>query len=66
VFDDPSHRRIMAKTFGVVDILVSRKSPEDRLPQHTGKRVPAIHSGTRICELLARHRTAVDRLVEFT
>ena len=30
--DDPAHRRIVAQAFGVVDIFVSRKPPEHRLP----------------------------------
>jgi hypothetical protein len=39
--DDPAHRRIMTQTLGVVDIFVSGKTPEDGLPQHSNKSVPA-------------------------
>ena len=40
--DDPWHRGIMAQSLGVVDILVSRKPPEHRLPQHAEQGMPAV------------------------
>ena len=43
--DDPSHRGIMAQPLGVVNVLVSRKPTEHRLPQHTDKSVPAVFAG---------------------
>jgi hypothetical protein len=56
----------MAQPLGVIHILVSRRSPEDRLPQHTDKRALAILSGTRIRELFAHHRVETERVVKFT
>jgi hypothetical protein len=63
--DNPSHRRIMARTFRVVDILVSGQATEDRLPQHTDKSVTAIIAGARVSEPLARHRGKAECVVKF-
>jgi ligand-binding sensor protein len=51
--DDPSHRRIMAQPLGVIDVLVSGKPTEHRLPQHTDKSVPAVLAGACVGEPLA-------------
>ena len=56
----------MAKTFGVVDILISRKSPEHRLPQHTDKRVPAVLSRACVGEPLAGRVRKTERVIKFT
>jgi hypothetical protein len=37
--DDPAHRRIVPQALGVIDILVSGKATEYRLPQQTNQRV---------------------------
>ena len=64
--DNPMHRRIMAQPFGVIHILVFRKSPEDRLSQHTDKRVPAILASAEIREPLPSHLRKAECIVEFT
>jgi hypothetical protein len=64
--DDPTHRRIMPKPLGVVDILVPRKPPEHGLPQHPHESVSAVFAGAGIRELLAHHRAEAERVVEFT
>ena len=46
--DDPAHRRIMPQAQGVVDILVSGKPPEHRLPQQPDQRMAAIPAGACI------------------
>ena len=46
--DDPSHRRIMPKPLGVIDILVSGKPPEHRLPQHSDQSVAAVLARPRV------------------
>ena len=63
--DNPSNRRIMAKTFCVVDILVSGKPPKHGLPKHSDKRMPAVLAGACIREHLAGHRRKAERVVEF-
>jgi hypothetical protein len=40
--DDPTPRRIMTQTLGVVHIFVSSKTAEDGLPQHANKSMSAI------------------------
>lgn len=63
--DDPAHRGIMAKTFGVVHILISGKPPEHRLPKHSDKRMPAIPAGACVRKCLARHGRQAEDIVEF-
>jgi hypothetical protein len=55
----------MAKTFGVVDILVTGQPPEHGLPQHAHERVPAVLTCAGVGEPLARHHAQAERLVEF-
>jgi hypothetical protein len=40
--DDPAHGRIVPQALGVIDILVSGKATEYRLPQQTNQRVAAV------------------------
>ena len=60
-----AHRRIMAKPFGVVDVLVSSQPSEHRLPQHPDQRMPAVFAGEGVGQPLARHRAEAERVVEF-
>ena len=62
--NDPSHRRIMPKPLGVIDILVSGKPPEHRLPRQPDQRVLAIPAGACIAEQITRHRAETERVVE--
>jgi hypothetical protein len=55
--DNPTHRRIMPQTLGVVHILVSGKPTKDVLPQHPDKSMPATLAGSPIRERLPGHRT---------
>jgi hypothetical protein len=63
--DNPAHRGIMAKTVGVVDILVSGKPSEHRLPQQPDQRMAAVLAGTRIGEHLGGHCAETKGVVEF-
>ena len=49
--DDPSHRGIVTQPLGVVDVLVSGKPTEHRLPQHTDKSVPAVFARAGVASL---------------
>src|SRR5262245_28989605 len=60
--DDPAHRRIVPQALGVIDILVSGKATEYRLPQQTNQRVAAVLSCAGIDEHPARH-TALAQTV---
>ena len=63
--DDPSHRGIMAQSLGVVDILVSRKPPEHRLPQHAEQGMPAVFACAGVGEPLAGQIRKAECVVEF-
>ncbi len=56
----------MPKPLGVVHILVSRKPPEHRLPQHADKGAPAVLAGAGVSERLARHRNEIKPVAKFT
>jgi len=56
----------MAKTFGVVDILVSSKPPEYGLPQHPHESVPAVLSRACVGEPLAGPVRKTERVIKFT
>jgi hypothetical protein len=58
--DDPAHRRIMAKTFGVVDVLVSGEAAEHGLPQHADR---SCRCG--VGQSFSGHRANAERVVEF-
>ena len=62
--DDPSHRGIMAEPLGVVDVLVSGKPTEHRLPQHTDKSVPAVFAGASVGEPLAGEIRKAESIVK--
>jgi hypothetical protein len=62
---DPSHRRIMAKTLGVIHILIPGEPPEHGLSQHSHQRMPAIPARARAGEHFARHRGKTERVIEF-
>jgi hypothetical protein len=64
--DDPTHCRIMARPFCVVDVLVSGQPSENGLPQHAHERVSAVLSGPGIREPFASHRAEAQRIIEFT
>ena len=63
--DDPSHRGIMAQPLGVVDVLVSGKPTEHRLPQHADQSMPAVLARAGVGENFGRHRGKTERIVEF-
>jgi hypothetical protein len=63
--DNPAHRGITPEAFCVVHILIPRKPPKHRLPQHRNQRVPTVPAGARIREHLARHRAETERIVDF-
>jgi len=62
--DDPSHCGIMAQPLGVVDVLVSGKPTEHRLPQHTDKGVPAVFAGAGVGEPLADQIRKAESIVK--
>ena len=43
----PTHRRIMAQTFGVVHVFISRETIGNGLPPHSDKSMPAVLAGSR-------------------
>ena len=63
--NNPTHRRIMAQPFGVVDVLVSRRPPEHGLPQHADQRMTDVLAGASVGENFACHRAEAERVVEF-
>jgi hypothetical protein len=63
--DNPAHRRIMAQPLGVVHILVSGKSSEHRLSQHSDESMPAVPASACVGEYIAGHRSEAERIVEF-
>ena len=62
--DDPSHRGIMAQPLGVVDVLVSGKPIEHRLPQHPDKSVPAVLAGAGVDEPFASRLRKAESIVK--
>jgi hypothetical protein len=50
--DDPAHRRIVTKTFGIVHVLVAGETAEHRLPQQTDQRMTPVLAGVGISEHL--------------
>ncbi len=63
--NDPAHRGIMTQAFCVIHILVSGKSPEHRLSQHSDESMPAVLAGACVGEYIAGHRGKAERGVEF-
>src|SRR5499427_2088148 len=63
--DDPAHRWIVPQALGVIDILVSGKATEYRLPQQTNQRVAAVLARACIDKHLARHHAQSKSVVEF-
>ena len=55
----------MPQALGVIDILVSGKTTEYRLPQQTNQRVAAVLARACIGEHLARHYAQPKSVVEF-
>src|SRR5271166_1887816 len=55
----------MAQPLGVVDVLVSGKPTEHRLPQHTDKSVPAVFAGAGVGKPLAGQNRKAECVVEF-
>ena len=62
--DDPADSGIMAQTLGVLDILVSRKPPEHRLPQHSDQSVPAVLARPRVGKPLASRLRKAESIVK--
>src|SRR3982074_3909344 len=58
--NNPTHRGIMMQAFCVIHILVSGKSPEHRLSQHSDETMPSVLAGAHVSEYTARHRGKVD------
>jgi len=54
----------MAQSLGVVDILVSRKPPEHRLPQHAEQGMPAVFACAGVGEPLADQIRKAECVVE--
>ena len=48
--DEPAHHRIAAQPVGVIDVFISCKARENRLPQKASEAVPSIPAGTRIAD----------------
>src|SRR3981081_4278363 len=46
--NNPTHRGIMTQAFCVIHILVSGKSPEHRLSQHSDESMPAVLAGAGV------------------
>jgi hypothetical protein len=63
--NDPAHRRIMTQPFGVVHILVARKTAEHRLPQQADQRMPTVLAAPRIGKHLACQRGQSERVIKF-
>ena len=63
--DDPAHSRIVAQTFSIVDILISRKPPEHGLPQQPDQRMATILAGACVSERAACHHAEAEGVVEF-
>jgi hypothetical protein len=55
----------MTQAFGVIRILVSGKSPEYRLSQHSDESIPAVLAGACAGEYITGHRGKDERVVEF-
>jgi hypothetical protein len=64
--DDPAHRRIMPQALGIVDIFISDKPSEHRLPQQPDQSVTAIPTGACVGEHVPGHRAETEGVVEFT
>ena len=64
--NNPTHRGIMTQAFCVIHILVSGKSPEHRLSQHSDESMPAVLAGACVGEYIAGHRGKAERGVEFS
>ena len=62
--DDPAHRRIMPQALGIVDIFVSGKPCEHRLPQQADQSVTAVLAGACIGEHVAHHRAETESIVQ--
>ena len=58
--------RIATEPVSVVDILVSGKATEHRLPQHPDQAVAAVLASARVGEHVTGHRAETEGLVEFT
>ena len=56
----------MAQAFGVIDILVSSKSSEHRLPQQSDESVATVLSGACVGTHIASHGAETKGIVEFT
>ena len=63
--DNPTHRRIISKTFGVVHVFVAGKPTEHRLPQQSDQRMATVLAGPRIGEHLTSQRGQAKRVVKF-
>jgi hypothetical protein len=63
--DYPPHGGIMAQPLGVVHILVSGKSSEHRLSQHSDESMSAILASACVGERITCHRAEAQRVVQF-
>jgi len=55
----------MMQAFCVIHILISGKSPEHRLSQHSDESMPAVLAGACVGEYIAGHRGKAERVVDF-
>src|SRR5215510_12315375 len=63
--DNPAHSRIVAQALGVIDILISGKATEYRLPEQPGQCVPTILATARVGQNITRHLGQTEYVVEF-
>ena len=54
----------MAQPLGVVDVLVSCKPPEHRLPQHSDQRMPAVLARSRVGKPIASRLRKAESIVK--
>ena len=54
------------RRFGIVDILVARKTAKHGLPQHSDESMAAVLAGPCVREPVAGHRGQAERVVEFS
>ncbi len=63
--DKLAHHRIAAQSVSVVDVFISSKAREDRLPQEADKSVPSIPTGAHIGDQTRRHVRQSQSVVQF-
>ena len=62
--DNPAHRGIVAKTVGVVDILVSGEAAKHRLPELRDQAAAAVRSGPAVGQHTPGHLGQTERVIQ--